>query len=363
MESKLFSYLYYIFLIILWLSFFSNISALYFAYPTALSLKNKQILIVHEEGITICDENFTTIIKNVTTFSPNKLNSEDHLYKVSIEQFSNSYGVCIVFNRLFIINSLGNIILNDLLISNNNLYLTLSIEKFYSTDYYYLIGYIYQNSLFLRYYKFNSETKTNQNIKFDNFKPDNNDILNQGLTCQFIKNPIQIYLVCFYYVYYNNSHCLVISSFSVGSNAIILNSARYIKVLAPITFLKSTVSSDNQKALIAFYQSNGKQQTFLFYFNENVNIREIEICKYNKFATIGINYIIEKNEFIFTCVTNEGNSIYAVFYNKGTDSITNYLIRNLKCNNFNHHSLLFLRTKSEYDILIDLKCENKIDYS
>ena len=178
MESILFFYFYCGFFVLLFLSFFSNISSLYFSYPTALNLKNKRILVVHQDGITICDDNFTEIIKNVTTFSSNKLNNEEDLYKVSIDQFSNSYAICIVFNKIIITNANGDNLFNDLLINVNDIYLTLSIDQHSNPNYYYLIGYIYQKSLFLRYYTFNSNYKTNQYIQYDNFKPDNNDILN-----------------------------------------------------------------------------------------------------------------------------------------------------------------------------------------
>ena len=57
--------------IILFISTISKISSLYFAYPNAITLKNGNIFIVHQDGITICDSNFKEIIKNVTIFHKN----------------------------------------------------------------------------------------------------------------------------------------------------------------------------------------------------------------------------------------------------------------------------------------------------
>ena len=367
MESKIyFSFNQFLF-VILFLLLIYKISSLYFAYPTAITLKNGNIFIVHQDGITICDANFTKIIKNVTTFSSNKLNNEGDLYKVTIDQFEDGYIACIIFNRIFIIDNNGELKFNESLTNNNNLYLSLALEKVSGKNYYYLIGYIYQNSLYLKYYTYNSLYKTNQNnIQYPNFRPENNNnkIQNTGLTCQFLYYSNINYIACFYYIYYDNFyHDLFVSTFYINFNTINLYYNTLLNVLAPITFFKSTVSSDHSKAIVAFYQTNGREQTFIYSINSLINIAYTPSCNYNKFSTMEVNYIqdINRNEFIFTCITNEGNSIYAAFYDKYTEYITNTFTRTLKCNNFNQHSLLYLKNKNNYFLLTDLICENKIN--
>ena len=44
---------------------FKKVNVLYFNYPTAVTLKNGNIFIIHQSGITIVDANFTNIIKKV----------------------------------------------------------------------------------------------------------------------------------------------------------------------------------------------------------------------------------------------------------------------------------------------------------
>ena len=45
---------------------FKTVNVLYFNYPTAVTLKNGNIFIIHQSGITIVDANFTKVIKNIT---------------------------------------------------------------------------------------------------------------------------------------------------------------------------------------------------------------------------------------------------------------------------------------------------------
>ena len=87
---ELIDFLYFnkLLFIISFLSLVSKIFSLYFAYPNAITLKNRNIFIIHKTGITICDINFTTIIKNVAYFnSDEELTNEEDLFKVSIIKY------------------------------------------------------------------------------------------------------------------------------------------------------------------------------------------------------------------------------------------------------------------------------------
>ena len=161
MEIIKFLYCYQLLFIMPFLLVISKISSLYFAHPNAITLKNKNIFIVHKYGITICDVNFTTIIKNVTYFNPDEeLDKEEDIFKVSISEFDDGYIVCIIFNKIFIIDNNGEIQINEILRINNDFYISLALDKILDYNYYYLIGYIYQNSIYLYYYKYNSLDKS-----------------------------------------------------------------------------------------------------------------------------------------------------------------------------------------------------------
>ena len=45
---------------------FKTVLSLYFNFPTSIQLKNGNIFIIHQNGISITDSNFTKIIINVT---------------------------------------------------------------------------------------------------------------------------------------------------------------------------------------------------------------------------------------------------------------------------------------------------------
>ena len=178
MESKTFFNFNHLLFIILFLSFTSKITSLYFAYSSAITLNNGNIFIVHKDGITICDANYKTIIKNVTTFSSKKLNNEEDLYKLTIEQFNDGYVFCFLFNKIYIIDNNGELEFNETLFyTNDDIYSTLALEKVENKYYYYLIGYIYQNYMNLVYYKYNSLSRINQiYLELIEFKPDNYNI-------------------------------------------------------------------------------------------------------------------------------------------------------------------------------------------
>ena len=296
---------------ILFLSFISKISSfLHFAYPTALNIKNKNICIVHLDGITICNKYYSEIIKNVTTFSK-KLNKGNDLFRVSIEQFKDGYVACIIFNKIYIIDNTGELQLNETLTDDNNLYLTLALEKVIDKNYYYLIGYnksTKQRSIFLNYYIYNSFSKINQkNITFEDFYIESYTIQYLMLTCQFLynSNDNKSYIVCFYYSQYQynfKEKCLSISSFYVNYTKIIHNKNYRFYCCDDIKYLKSTVSSDHLKALVGVYQEGNREARFIYYFNDyNIKTNTSINCQTYNYSTMELNYFQDKNEFVFSC--------------------------------------------------------------
>ena len=73
MASKSFLCLFKVLYII---SFLLNISFIFsyisFNYPNAVTLKNGNIFVIHKYGISICDNSYSIIIKNITFFPINQ---------------------------------------------------------------------------------------------------------------------------------------------------------------------------------------------------------------------------------------------------------------------------------------------------
>ena len=51
---------------------FSKSYSISFIYPNSVTLKNGNIFVIHKEGVTICNSDFSEIIKNVITFIDEK---------------------------------------------------------------------------------------------------------------------------------------------------------------------------------------------------------------------------------------------------------------------------------------------------
>ena len=352
--------------IILFITFISKISPLYFAYPNAITLKNGNIFIVHQDGITICDDNLKEIIKNVTIFSSQKLNNEEDLCKVSIDQFDDGYIFCFVFNKIYIIDNDGELEFNETLISNNDIYSTLALEKVDNKTYYYLIGYISQSAMNLFYYIYDSSSRANQiYMQLLNFKRESYTIKNEGLTCQFLFMSNQNIVVCFYYTNLaGTNNYLGISYFTINNNTKSLNKYENFdkEIRKPITFIKSVVSSDHSKIFIGSYHTTDIITSLIYYFYKSVDIYSYYsysgICNYNKYSSIKLTYSEEKDEFGFSCMTKEGKSIMVSTFDKETEnSILYQRYINFTCDNFNQYSLLYLKAKKNYIILSDLICE------
>ena len=165
------------------------------------------------------------------------------LSKVSISQFDDGYIFSIIINNIFIFNNKGelqfrNILTNLSKISNTNLsnYINYMIKphKIIGNNYYYLIGYILEGSLYLNYYQYNSVDKRIKELSNNEFNNHGNFskyyILYNGLSCQFMKDEEEgeEIITCLYQAYLknnNNNQSLIYSFFYIYEICIIINMA------------------------------------------------------------------------------------------------------------------------------------------
>ena len=135
----------------------SAISAISFTYPISVTLKNENILIIHQNGISICSPFCSLIIKEILTFSEDeKITTEELLSKVTISKFEDGYIVAVIINKIYIFNINGDLEFKstDSLNSPSQIYYTISPHKIDNNYYYYMIGYAYNRGLYLKYYKY-----------------------------------------------------------------------------------------------------------------------------------------------------------------------------------------------------------------
>ena len=90
------------------LKFSIIISTLSFEFPTAVTLNNGNIFVIHKAGVSICDPSFEIIKENITTFtSENQISSGNYMSKISISRFNQGYIVSIIINKIYIFNPEG----------------------------------------------------------------------------------------------------------------------------------------------------------------------------------------------------------------------------------------------------------------
>ena len=241
---------------------------LYFSFPTAIELKNKDILVVHQFGVTVCDSTFKHIKKTVYDFSleEEQISNEDKLSRVSFAKFDDGYIFSIIIDKLYIFDAEGNFKNRTESLNRNafneDLLFSLTSYKVEGIYYYYLVGYVYQQSLYLDYYKYCS-TNIERIAYLENYYESScYKILKKGLSCEFLKYSYSTnYITCGYYTYCEDYE-LSLYNFKINGESI-------QKAITPthfsheylnnnIEFIKSSVTPDRISSVFCFYLSDGK---------------------------------------------------------------------------------------------------------
>ena len=88
------------------LSFSYSETFLRFNYPHAITIKDEKILVIHEEGVTICDPTLKTKLKEEIIFTGNeKIDTEAKLSKVTTlyePQYDDEYIVTLINDYVYI---------------------------------------------------------------------------------------------------------------------------------------------------------------------------------------------------------------------------------------------------------------------
>ena len=87
------------FLLIFILSIDFSFSYLEFKFPYAFKLENKNIFVIHQLGVSICNKNYTEIISNQVTFSNSeKIATDEALSKITLVSAQGYYLICLIFS-------------------------------------------------------------------------------------------------------------------------------------------------------------------------------------------------------------------------------------------------------------------------
>ena len=349
----------------------SNIFCLYFIYPNAITLNNGNIFVIHKYGVTVCDSSFSNILKNIYNFTDNEiLKDENDLSKITISKFDDGFIVSMIINKIYIFNISGELeFKGNEIINEEDIYFSLVPHKIYDNKYYYLLGFIYQNLIYLQYYSYYNINKDNKLIAYKyNLKDRYYDsgysyneyyITNKGLTCQFVKNSIVEVINCFYHIVISSDYFLSLAKLKINGESIDIYDKNIHVQWHFIKYIKSVISYSRTKILFCIHQSSGNDNYGLYNINDNsFGYYEIDKKCINGYYGLKIDYFQETEEIAFSCL-NEDGDIQFFFFDKELEYSYKQIYKLTGCESINGYSLLYSINKKDYYILSDLKCKGK----
>ena len=352
----------------------SSFSYLSFKYPYAFKLSNKNIFVIHELGISICDKTFTRIIFNATKFSEQeKIKSNAALSKVTSIFCETYFIICLINDKIYIFNTDGSLVkqFTNTIASLTVDYYSLEYLSYSSGYLYFVIGFISSKKLYLYYYEFYVSGQSFSVSKLE--KKNSYDITSEELSCHYMKhdNLGRYIITCLY----GNSNYIVIDYFDVYVDTTIVKSqainTKYIDAKAEVKYIKGTllIPEGNYKTLyVGYITSDGTPYHWRYNINYDIDQYKIKKFDYSICESIhhGFKYIYypEKAELLYTCLLESNTwtvpkaNILVEFLNQN-EIQTNYTYKFNNCN-LNAYSIIYLDSQHEYFIISDAECSNEL---
>ena len=371
-EYNIFPYnLLFIFILFLQISYIH--STLSFEYPTSVTLKNGNIFIIHKTGVTICDPSMTMRIKDILNFSTNQISNINYLSKVTISQFEDGYIISVIIDKIFIFDIEGELKYTDnQLITNSELdiYYSLSIDEFYDNAYYYLVGFINNSKLNLKYCYYNPTRNEHKEAASDSLYDyaydsyyNSYSIQNKGLSCQILNYRDEDLIVCSYYVKKNsNEYMLAFSYLNLyGQSFAFKGSMISYYPWEEIKCIKSIRGAERSKALFCLYLSTGELNCFLYDTNDHSTIyyyNDYNFCE-TQYSSLKVNYFPETEQYGLSCITKEGK-MQVYIYNKNLEKSLYEIYLFNDCISLYGYSLIYSNNFTNYYIISDANCNGQI---
>ena len=363
------------------LFFTTPVISLSFKYPTAFTLKDQKIFVIHSLGIDICDPEFTTST-NILSFS-NQM-EESELSMISTSKYPTGEFIVFIINQILVFDEYGNNLIITPEINNiHGEYYTLSAHKITHNNnmdyYYFLFGYIdisnnERFNLKLNYYYTDTYSKAITTI---DSKVLNYNFNYNGLSCEFVPYNSIEHIICIYEnspFYGQNDYC-VVSIFKINSNNLLSSLKDINFYLKKIEYIKSTINSMNSKPFFCGLNVDGKSFCLIYdlnyyYTNPSSNDNSYIIWDdQNEKNCIKIPYNIktyyfqETGEYVFSCL-NVDNEIQTTIYDKDL-SLIEYIkhpkarLKNIfqECEQFNY-SIIYSQIYKKYYVIADIDCDS-----
>ena len=353
------------------LSLISLLQVLSLKYPTAFTLNNENIFIIHSLGIDICDPLFTTNSPKLVFTSEL---TESDLKKMAKSRYDSGEFLLLIQNTIYIFDeNRQSIISGSLPISLNGVYYSLSADKVVhqsGIDYYYfLLGYIDKSSYVLNLYYFYLDSDTQTIIPVISNTEYVDDFRNTGLSCEFLKDEEKNdhYIFCIYERYisgfWEDTIGIVFSIFKKGEDSIEYSSRKNFNTLN-LKYIRSTTKSKDSKPFFCGLNVDSTPMCLIYSYYDFTHVYKEEDGEdyfyfepyenncVEKTYNIKTYYFSETDEYVFSCLTiNYG--IQTTIYNSNMEKIEDietplYRLQRsfTDCNEF-YYSIIYSNAKKD----------------
>jgi hypothetical protein len=248
---------------------------------------------------------------------------------VAISKFYDGYIISYISNKLYIFDIEGELVFNKTIFTNqfDDIYFNILPHKIVNKHYYFLLGFIYSNSIYFYYFDFNLQNLNitivaqRTNLKDYIYYKDSNttmsyNIENKGLSCQFTLYNSQEVITCAYYIYINNGY-FTITSFYINNNSIDIKINSKFYLVNGVECIKSAIGDKKEQAIFCIYNSTSHPICYIYYaYDEYIYYSDFDDYKCKKeYYALKIDFYKEKNDFIFSCINNEGG-IFSIIYDE-----------------------------------------------
>ena len=368
-DSFLFNFKYFTIFVLI-LCFITQIQTLSFKYPTAFTLNDGKIFVIHSLGIDICNPQYTRSTR-ILTFSSEI--EESNLSKISISKYSNGEFIIFIINKIYLFDENGNY--KNSTNAFNSIYgeyYTLTAHKITKSNdvdyYYFLFGYIDisdETNFICRlyYYYISNLSDVISTVASRSFK---DSIIYNGLSCEFLLYNNKEYILCVYERQKaDNTKTSAFSIFYIenGSFNFIEEHLFHISI---IEYIKSTTKLMESKPFFCGLNIGGESICLIFdiyeflkdaqaaYF-DNENEKKCLKEPYN----IKTYYFQETGEYVFSCLTVD-NTIQTTIYAKNMTKMSDIgnpsmrLQKNFSEYDKFYYSIIYSQVYKTYVVLSDI---------
>ena len=346
----------------------SSISYPSFKYPYAFKLSNNKIFVIHQLGISICDETFTSASLVETFSEADKIKSNAALSKVTSIFCESYYIICLINDKIYIFKPNGALEkkTTSTITSLSVEYYTLEYLNYVGSCLYFVIGFISDQELYLFYYKYqDSDGKLSIINRLQGFNT--YSIINNGLSCHYMQIS-KYFIACLY----SGNGRIAIDFVDVYDTKIEKSkyvNPTYISSIGEVKYIKGTLLIPDYKTLyVGYISSDGTPYHWRYNINYDIGQYKIKKFDYSICESIhhGFKYIYypEKAELLYTCLLESNTwtvpkaNILVEFLNQN-EIQTNYTYKFNNCN-LNAYSIIYLDSQHEYFIISDAECSNEL---